>query len=257
MLDLDLDLLRFNQSWNCDTLNNRSDELLKRATVISIPLLLRSSVSFRYTLLSFGKIVPKWNMTITKTHNVTFWISEACCFGKKGMKIKHLLTVYQLFDRSSNIELFNLNFLCSRFGDFILGGDSNKHYSHSTSSRNFPFKSSDVNLLKPNSNPNYLNPTYNSKINFIINDEYMSINDSIKNSSPGLSPKQTRQKRESSFFDENMNFATPLINNAQNYRKKLNNGSTGKFQINRWKTSTFLVVSWTLFFLFLLFIWVH
>lgn len=61
----------------------------------------------------------------------------------------------------------------------------------------------------------------------------MSINDTIRNSSPGLSPKQTRHKRESNFFDENMNFATPLINNAQNCRKKLNNGSTGKFQISR------------------------
>lgn len=122
--------------------------------------------------------------------------------------------------------------------DHILGGDSNKNYRHSTSksSPNVHSKSyygTDVNLLKPNNNPNYLNPTYNSKINFIINDEYLS----IRNSSPSLhSPKQARHKRESNFnyfeHDENMNFATPLIN-KQNCRKKLNNGSTGKFQISR------------------------
>jgi hypothetical protein len=71
----------------------------------------------------------------------------------------------------------------------------------------------------------------------------MSINE-IKRSSPYLSPVQEkrerfngeksgvlgtlRHKRESNIFDENMNFATPLINIAPNCRKKMN-GSTGKF----------------------------
>lgn len=147
-------------------------------------------------------------------------------------------------------SIFLLFFSLSNF--LPSGGDFNKYYSHSASSPSVHSKSSlygtDVNLVA-NNNPNYLNPTYNSKINFIINDEFLSINDAIKKSSPGLSPKQARQKRESSFFDENMNFATPLINNAQNCRKKLNNGSTGKFQISRWVFSI-SCRSMNLFFIF-------
>lgn len=92
----------------------------------------------------------------------------------------------------------------------ILGCDYNGNYSHSTDNLDSSkYYGIDVNLCKATK---YLNPTYNSKINLCINDDYISIVNNENNNN--RNPSGFRQKRESKFFDENMNYATPLINNA-------------------------------------------
>lgn len=108
--------------------------------------------------------------------------------------------------------------------DIILGCDYNENYRHSTdnldSSKYYGINIADVNLCKAS---NYLNPTYNSKINLCINDDYISIVNHESNNN--RNPSGFRHKRESKFFDENMNYATPLINNAHESkicRKTLN-----------------------------------
>lgn len=114
--------------------------------------------------------------------------------------------------------------------DIILGCDYNENYSHSTDNLDSSkYYGIDVNLCK--SATNLLNPTYNSKINLCINDDYISI---VNNENNRKSPSGLRHKRESNIFssDENMNYATPLINNAhdsKNCRKTLNRSlPTGK-----------------------------
>lgn len=112
--------------------------------------------------------------------------------------------------------------------NIILGCDSNANYSHSTDNLDSSkYYGIDVNSCKA---ANYLNPTYNSKINLCINDDYISIVNNENNNN--RNPSGFRHKRESKFFDENMNYATPLINNAHEtkiYRKTLNSSlPTGK-----------------------------
>lgn len=133
--------------------------------------------------------------------------------------------------------------LSNKIYDIILGCDSNANYSHSTDNLDSSkYYGIDVNSsCKPT---NYLNPTYNSKINLCINDDYISIVNNTKNNnnnhhhhennnSNNRNPSGFRHKRESKFFDENMNYAaTPLINNAHEtkiFRKTLNSSfPTGK-----------------------------
>lgn len=109
--------------------------------------------------------------------------------------------------------------------DIIPGCDYNENYIHSTETLNtsnakpFGFDSSNC------KSTNYLNPTYNSKINLCINDDYISIVDNVSD---------LTHKRESKLFDENMNLATPLINahEPKISRKIHNNSLTGNKQMN-------------------------
>lgn len=108
--------------------------------------------------------------------------------------------------------------------DIILGCDYNESYRHSSDNLDSTkYYGLDVNLCKAS---NYLNPTYNSKINFCINDDFISI--ANKDSNNNRSPSGFRHKRESSFIEENMQ---PLINNALDSkicRKALNSSLPGK-----------------------------
>lgn len=162
-------------------------------------LLHSSPVPFRYTLLTF--------MTTTRATTTT---TEHWQFASKIF-----LITFGLIEESS-------------LYDIILGCDYNENYRHSTSklaspSSKYP-SGIDVNLYKAS---NYLNPTYNSKINLCINDDYIEINN-CTNRNPSC-------KRESKFFDENMNYntsATPLINNAQELKIRFNGSTTGKLKVD-------------------------
>lgn len=111
----------------------------------------------------------------------------------------------------------------------ILGGDYNEYHSHTTD--NFDssnkFYGHETNLCKA---PQYLNPTYNSKISLCINDDYISIVDNENNRNPSDS-KFNENERESNALDENMNHVTPLIKaiDSYSYSKKPKN-LTGKLR---------------------------
>lgn len=131
---------------------------------------------------------------------------------------------FSVFPFIANFFWLSLNSLV----DIILGCDYNDNYSHSTGNLDSSkYYGIDVNLCKAT---NFLNPTYNSKINLCINDDYISIVNNESNNN--RNPSGFRHKRESNFLsDENMNHATPLINNAlasKNCRKTLNSPPAGK-----------------------------
>lgn len=115
----------------------------------------------------------------------------------------------------------------SRVCCIVLGCDYNENYRHSNDylESSSKFYGIDASLCKP---PNYSNPTYNSNVNLCIADDYVTpvAMNNRRN------PSGFRQKRESKFFDENMNYATPLIGNAHETKicRKTLNGSlpTGK-----------------------------
>lgn len=116
---------------------------------------------------------------------------------------------------------------------FYIGGDYNEYHSHATD--NFEssnkFYGHDSNLYKTT---HYLNPTYNSKINFCINDDYITIVDD-ENNRNSSDLKINENERESNELDENMNYVTPLIstidlNNHSNVPKNLTGKLRNRFQ---------------------------
>lgn len=165
-----------------------------------------------------------------------FLVTSGCCRSTPKFRASHFINFCPNVNWSSVIIYFYSTFsliisnrtLVLRWlflYDIILGCAYNENYSHSTdyldSSKYYGY---DVNLCKAS---NYLNPTYNSKINLCINDDYISIGN--HESYNNRNPSGFRHKRESKFFDENMNCATPLINNAHESKIcKLNGFLPGK-----------------------------
>lgn len=112
---------------------------------------------------------------------------------------------------------------------FYIGGDYNEYHSHATD--NFEssnkFYGHESNLYKTT---HYLNPTYNSKINFCINDDYITIVDDENNRNPS-DLKINENERESNELDENMNYVTPLISTIDlNNHSKVPKNLTGKLR---------------------------
>lgn len=100
-----------------------------------------------------------------------------------------------------------------------------------------------TNFVYRANNNNYLNPTFNSNIGLCINDNFMSIVNNENNNANcnDRNSSDFRLKRESNvvFFDENnenLNFATPLINNARDVVEVVDDG----LSLKNFKNTTLL-----------------
>jgi hypothetical protein len=102
--------------------------------------------------------------------------------------------------------------------------DDHDHESSSKSSHGYDEENENENNTNFvfRSNNNYLNPTFNSNIGLCINDNFMSIvnnenNNQVNCNDRNLDFKFKRESNNVEYFDENenLNFATPLINNAR------------------------------------------
>jgi hypothetical protein len=107
----------------------------------------------------------------------------------------------------------------------ILGGGCDENHSHTTD--NFVSCNRYFNDTSSFKSSHYLNPTYNSKINLCINDDYISI---VNNESRNPLDIELKKESESKAVDENMNYDTPLINaiDSNNFTRVSKSSLTGK-----------------------------